>query len=420
VFDVATRVPVTPDLPGWGQPGKPERVGWSPDGRRTITWARVFRKGDVQWDALAWDPITGHVVGPAPRATWRDSASGLASHVGTEGRNPVPRDVAGHWIPSNASYASSADGALLAAGQPPGYEPTEPPEPGADPGPFICRRRVDRDRRFENPSVVEVWTGRALVTVPVRRAKDLAISPDHRTLAVGQPDGVHLYDVLTGRERLVCKVPAYPRADPEDPAEEGLVFSPDGRRLAVIELGGTVLIFDVAERRERREIGADEFDRLWADLAAGDPKVGWAAVFRLVDDPAGAMRLFDQRLTPVGEPAAVARLVTDLNSPRFRVREAASRRLLDLGDAARPSVAAARKEVTDPEARQRLDAVLATLADKRPPPAVDLRRLRAVVILDRIGTADARARIDELAGGLASARATAAAGAAAKRLAGRE
>jgi WD40 repeat protein len=416
VFDLATRTRLTPDLPDWGQPGKVYVAGWSADGARVITWARVFHKDQQIWEALAWDPATGRIVGKAPKA--RLDPYGLyVRSVAEDASRPLARDAAGHWIPS--SFVTLPDGALIAAGQPPGWQPQEPPEPSS--GPKGCRLgKPDPNWWEENPSVVEACTGRALVTIPVRHARHLALSPDHRLLAVGEPDGVHLYDVLTGRERLIREIPTYPRADPTERAEEGLSFSPDGKRLAVVERGGTVLVFDVAIRRERLELGDGEVDRLWTDLGSPDPKVGWAALFRLADRPAEAMKMFGERLTPIRVPTETTNLIDQLDLATFRAREAASRRLLDLGDAVRPAVAKAMTAATDPEARGRLESITASLADRRPPQPVDLRRLRALVVLEKIGSPEARTKVQELAGGMDGVRVTVAAKAALKRMSGRE
>jgi hypothetical protein len=83
--------------------------------------------------------------------------------------------------------------------------------------------------------------------------------------------------------------------------------------------------------------------------------------------------------------------------------------LQELGDAVRPSIAAALNNGADPESRQRLAALQAALADDQPPLAADLRRLRAVAVLERAGTREALTVLKELADGLADTRLTRAA-----------
>src|SRR5436190_777605 len=109
------------------------------------------------------------------------------------------------------------------------------------------------------------------------------------------------------------------------------------------------------------------------------------------------------RLTPVREAPASKTLIADLDSRNFRARELAARRLHDLGDAARPALTAAVAAGPNPESRQRLEALLAALAPRRPPAPLDLQRLRALVVLERIGTTAAKARVEDLAAGLEGA-----------------
>lgn len=416
VLDLHDRCRLSPDPAGWGQAARFPKLSWSADGRRVITWANYGEPS-----TCAWDPATGRLTGAATEQDYlaarrRDPANFYAWSEEDRLRGPVPRDTSGHWLPPNGSWTITAGRALMAGGQSPGTRQIDPPVDREARLGIRCSR-VYEELKIEDPSVVEVWTGRPLLTLRVRHAKHLALSPDGRSLAVGQPDGVHLYDVLSGRELLVRPIPAYPRADSTAPAEFGLSFSPDGTRLAVVEAGGSVLVFDVTVARARRPLAPHELDRFWADLGSDDPRVGWAAVFRLCDDPAAAAKLLTGRVTPVAEPVGLAALVTDLNASNFRTREAAAGRLLALGDAARPAVAAALKGESTAEARERLERLSAALADDRPPQRADLQKLRALTVVERIDTPEARAKVREVARGMADARVTREAKRAAERLA---
>ena len=92
-------------------------------------------------------------------------------------------------------------------------------------------------------------------------------------------------------------------------------------------------------------------------------------------------------------------------------------RAKDSGDPAKAVVEAALLKNPGADLKQRLESLVATLAWSHPPIPEDLRRLRAIAVLERAGTKEARAKIDELASGLPTARVTHEAKAAKGRLA---
>ena len=97
-------------------------------------------------------------------------------------------------------------------------------------------------------------------------------------------------------------------------------------------------------------------------------------------------------------------MVGELDHERFATREAASRELQQHGDAARPELekALARPGVSL-EYRQRLEQILGQLAR---PTGECLRDLRAIEVLERLGTPNARGLLRDLATGDPAARLT--------------
>ena len=75
---------------------------------------------------------------------------------------------------------------------------------------------------------------------PIRTARLLAVSPDHRTLAIGFDGGVSLLDL--GDETPEAHALDF------DGLVQALAFSPDGRRLAVGRRDGQVLVVDTGAR----------------------------------------------------------------------------------------------------------------------------------------------------------------------------
>ncbi len=253
--------------------------------------------------------------------------------------------------------------------------------------------------------VWETVTGRKVLTLPGDKPSHTAVIPATRTLVAVRPGELAVLDLATGRERFHRPLP--------QPLMEGgmsvygLACTPDGRRAVTALPDGTALVWDLttpAFEVPAREVGEKELSGWWADLADADAGRAYAATWKLAAGPTGRVipflraRLDEAR----AESAAVARLVADLDSDSFEAREAATRRLERLGETVAPALREALAKVGSPEVRQRLERVLARVAGKGVS-AWTLRNLRAVAVLELVGTADARRLLEELAKGDASA-----------------
>ncbi|TMQ32242.1 MAG: hypothetical protein E6K70_19610 [Planctomycetota bacterium] len=119
------------------------------------------------------------------------------------------------------------------------------------------------------------------------------------------------------------------------------------------------------------------------------------------------MPLLRERLHPVSATAVqgVVRQIQDLDSGRFADRENASRALEALGELAAPELEAALRNPVSAEVRRRIESILDKARAAAIPPNV-LRAVRAVEVLDRIGTKEARAILASLAQGVPNARLT--------------
>jgi hypothetical protein len=117
----------------------------------------------------------------------------------------------------------------------------------------------------------------------------------------------------------------------------------------------------------------------------------------------------DKRLT---------RLIADLDADAFELRQAASSELIRLGERAESAFRHALKNHPSLEARRRIEDVLSKLQPGPPPPEM-LRALRAIEVLEHIGTPAASRCLEALAAGATDARSTRDAKAALRRLATR-
>src|SRR5262249_15079244 len=135
--------------------------------------------------------------------------------------------------------------------------------------------------------------------------------------------------------------------------------------------------------------------------------------------PGQAVGLFRDRLRPVVEepPKRLRPLLADLDSPEFQRRQAAAKELTALGERAGPVLRAALEAGPSPEQRRHIVRILEAL--NAVPSGDSLRHLRAVEVLEFIGTDDVREVLGTLAGGVPEARLTREAKASLQRLARR-
>jgi hypothetical protein len=156
----------------------------------------------------------------------------------------------------------------------------------------------------------------------------------------------------------------------------------------------------VVPRKADKELSADEREKLWADLAGEKAPAAYQAQARLAASPEAAVALFKAKLRPAAGPdnAALDRLLRDLDSEQFEVREKASAELDRLGESAAAGVRERFPAAKSLELRLRLKRFLEAQDLDKPTPQ-RLRRWRAVEVLEYLGTDTARAVLRDLAKG---------------------
>jgi WD40 repeat protein len=282
-----------------------------------------------------------------------------------------------------------------------------------------CLAGIEGDASGEVPRTVHLWdvargTACSHATPPTHRPFCLAFSPDGRMLAWGDMAGsLTLWEVATAQGR--CRLVGH-RSLVRD-----LSFSPDGKLLASASFDTTALVWDPAALARRTgPLSPADCQMLWSDLAGADAARAYQAVATLAAAPQQALSLLREHLTPAAavDRRRIARLIGELESDEFAVREKAMNELTQLGDTAEVSLREASAARPALELRRRLDQLLDKLQGPVTAPE-RLRQLRAVEVLEHVGSPEAREVLEKLAGGAPEARLTREARAALDRLARR-
>jgi RNA polymerase sigma factor (sigma-70 family) len=266
-----------------------------------------------------------------------------------------------------------------------------------------------------SPAGLRVWeaaTGKVVARLKTKSwVAQTAFHPDNRFIVTNDLDGIRVHDVRDGADIARFKMPEAIRAGTTPGSYAGcLAFSHDGRRMATGHPDSTILLWDVRLPAPRPgPLAARELESLWADLAGADAAKAWRAVWHLAEAPDDALPFLRGRVRshPTAAAGLTRGLLADLDGDSFERREAAVKRLKELGLQAEPALRAALRAKPSPEQRRRIEAVLAALPQApQPPSAEELRQLRAVIVLERIGSPEARRLLEEVAKGPGPARLT--------------
>ncbi len=249
----------------------------------------------------------------------------------------------------------------------------------------------------------EVFTGRTSSQIDDQLdfLGGLAFSPDSRHLAYCQPDGdISIRDLHT--HRMVLKLAGH------EGRVNSLDFAPDGRRLLSSGEDGTILVWDVAELLHTKaapsKVNQPVPDLIHA-LQGTDAEKAFSATHHLVSMGDRAVNPLSDAVSGIlvaAEPHVVKadqidRWITDLDSSEFKIRQAATDNLRANGDLAESAIRSALQKRPVLEIRRRLELVLTSIENGTPLSPSLVFAIRAIEVLERIGSAQAKALLSKLA-----------------------
>lgn len=246
---------------------------------------------------------------------------------------------------------------------------------------------------------VASWQERLKLKVPANQVTSAAFVKNSRVIALSGPEGVIYYDTITGKELARTKGTGSVNS-----------LAAQGGFLATAGQDCTAFVWDVNKVLEKakfstKELASDALDGLWADLAKADKAHGAIGAFS--GDPAKTVPFFKDRLKPVEQAdlKKVAQLIKDLDDDKFETREKASEDLETMGSSIENELRKSLTNVPTPEVKKRVEQLLDKLT-KQMLTADQLQVVRAVEVLEKIGSSEAQEVLKKMSGGRPGAKET--------------
>jgi RNA polymerase sigma factor (sigma-70 family) len=226
--------------------------------------------------------------------------------------------------------------------------------------------------------------------------RTLAVTGDGKQLATVEAGGtIRLWDVATAREERHFLARGVVNA---------LAFSPDGKRIVTAGEDGAI-VWDLT--RDEKPLPRDfkltdkDLDALWTDLASDDGGKVYGATRLLRADPTRSVPFLRECLKPKEagpDEKKLKQLIADLDADEFDKRENATNELQRLGRAAEGALRAALAGTPSAEVSSRAGRLLKLLGGEgQTLTAEQQREVRAVRVLEQVGTPEAAKVLEALA-----------------------
>jgi WD40 repeat protein len=283
-----------------------------------------------------------------------------------------------------------------------------------------------------NIAIYDAASGKTRVHLrgPVRSVYDLRVpwvgqmifSPDSRILVALDkfhdatvPHTIRIWETYTGKQ--ICAIGG------DQGKINAIALSPDGRTLACGSDSGTISVWNVpalirGSQKPSSRLEAEELDTCWTNLGGIDALKAHQAIWTLVGAESQSVPFLQERLVTSSREGEISRLIAELDSDCFDLREKAMKELEEFGEIAEPALRERGKASPPFEVQRRIESLLKKLE----PPVTSrgkLRAVRSLQVLEQIGTPQAQAILETLSRGTAGSELTGGARAALQRLAKR-
>jgi WD40 repeat protein len=276
--------------------------------------------------------------------------------------------------------------------------------------------------------IISIWstaTGKEVTQLKIDgEISTISFSPSGRLLAVALAGRSKVLVNKVGLTSLIelWEVPSSQkvrRIESPHGIVQALTFSPDGRKLATAGEDSTELVWSLpdllqASGSEKGPLTKAQLEGLWSDLSSDAPRA-YKAIWTMALQPNQTLPFLKERWQVKSAPEEqIAKLIADLDSDQFPVRQTAAKNLDSLGEAVEATLRKVLEKKLTLEVRQRVEQILRNRDERA------IQKLRGIEVLEQINTAEASDLLLSLANGSPNPRVTDAASAALRRLANRQ
>jgi WD40 repeat protein len=380
------------------------------DGKRVGSAGQYYDRNKYIFTAAAWDTETGKVLAELRKEMDNNVSyiNGMAAAVSPDGNYfgflcNIQDQRNGQSFLEFTTY-DLRDGRQLASSASANrtYSPYLLPSPDN-------RSAITLDQQQNRLLVWDLPTGkqtRAFTGFANGIAFQPTFHPSGRTFAV---PAYSVLDAQAGTTRPVMRIVEWASGETRMELATGTQaitaasFSPDGKSLAVGWQDSTVVVYDATgdDAPKPWKDKLTEPAKLWDALSGKTAREAWTAMRELTDRPDVALAIVRENVKPVAAPHVptadeVAKLIGNLDAPAFAVREAAMKDLKRYGKMVETELRKAMDTTPSPESKERIEKLLTAIAKPATPNPTEAR---AVELLERIGTAEAKAELAKLAAG---------------------
>jgi WD40 repeat protein len=239
-------------------------------------------------------------------------------------------------------------------------------------------------------------SGRVAYAIPVDRVVyDLDVSPDGCLLLTAGGDGnqLCLWEAATGE-------PVFSWS-PHRHGANAARFLPRGRRFCSGSNDTQILIWSLDEMFGPPVAPAtpEAREQCWKALAEGPASGALRARLALAEGGEETALFIRQhiKLPPAPDAAKIRQLIAQLDSDAFAAREEAGKELIKIGRDAVPFLLDANQSATSVEAKARMAALLKEMEKPAPLSGEMKRTLRAIAVLEAVGTDTAKRVLESIA-----------------------